>query len=167
MSNDILSRICDDENDTMLNVKMYCKLGDLLSMQNSLSKDNPGRRFWSCPWYRGQDQNLRPVLSFHHEVCIENRSSCLQYILTTNILSFSSSQIRLSITFDIIYHGSTEIWFNQRQIKYRTLWLTKNQIRFEKMRQNWSDKDEKFENSILEMKMKTYSRMDWAYFTFC
>ena len=30
MSNAILSQICDDENDTMLNVKMYCKHGDLL-----------------------------------------------------------------------------------------------------------------------------------------
>ena len=52
MSYAILSRICDDKNDTMLNVKMYCKHGDLLSMQTSWSKDNPGRRFWSCPRYR-------------------------------------------------------------------------------------------------------------------
>ena len=44
MSNAILDRICDDENDTMLNAKMYCKHGDLLSMQTSWSKDNPGRK---------------------------------------------------------------------------------------------------------------------------
>ena len=52
MSNVTLSRICYDENGTMLNVKMYCKYGDLLSMQTSWSKDNPGRRFLSCPRYR-------------------------------------------------------------------------------------------------------------------
>ena len=52
MSNAILNRICDNESDTMLNMKMYCKHGDLLSMQTSWSKDNPGQRFWSCPRYR-------------------------------------------------------------------------------------------------------------------
>ena len=49
ISHAILSRICDDENDTMLNVKMYSKHGDLLSMQASWSKNNPGRRFLSFP----------------------------------------------------------------------------------------------------------------------
>jgi len=52
MSNAILNRICNDENDPMLGVKICCKHGDLLSMQTSWSKDNPGRRFWSCPRYR-------------------------------------------------------------------------------------------------------------------
>ena len=49
MLNAILNRICDDENDTMLYVKMYYKHEDLLSMQTSWSKDNSGCRFWSCP----------------------------------------------------------------------------------------------------------------------
>ena len=52
MSNAILNRICNDESDPMLGVKIYCKHGDLLSMKSSWSKDNPGRRFWSCPRYR-------------------------------------------------------------------------------------------------------------------
>ncbi|KAG5610420.1 hypothetical protein H5410_021701 [Solanum commersonii] len=52
MSNAILNRICNDENDPMLGVKICCKHGDLLSMQTSRSKDNPGRRFWFCPHYR-------------------------------------------------------------------------------------------------------------------
>ncbi|WMV29520.1 hypothetical protein MTR67_022905 [Solanum verrucosum] len=52
MSNAILNRICNNENDPMLGVKICCKHGDLLSMQTSWSKDNPGRRFWSCPCYR-------------------------------------------------------------------------------------------------------------------
>ncbi|KAG5615601.1 hypothetical protein H5410_015425 [Solanum commersonii] len=51
MSNAILNRICNDENDPMLGVKICCKHGDLLSLQTSLSKDNLGRRFWSCPRY--------------------------------------------------------------------------------------------------------------------
>ncbi|KAG5601405.1 hypothetical protein H5410_032775 [Solanum commersonii] len=36
----------------MLGVKICCKPEDLLSMQTSWSKDNPGQRFWSCPRYR-------------------------------------------------------------------------------------------------------------------
>ncbi|KAG5610916.1 hypothetical protein H5410_022197 [Solanum commersonii] len=51
MSNAILNRICNNENDPMLGVKICCKHGDLLSMQTSWSKDNPGRKFWSCPCY--------------------------------------------------------------------------------------------------------------------
>ena len=42
MSNVILNGIFNDENDTMLGVKIYCKHGDLLSMQTSWSKDNLG-----------------------------------------------------------------------------------------------------------------------------
>ncbi|KAG5615458.1 hypothetical protein H5410_015282 [Solanum commersonii] len=52
MSNAILNRICNDENDLMLGVKICRNHGDLLSMQTSWSKDNSGRRFWSCPRYR-------------------------------------------------------------------------------------------------------------------
>ncbi|KAG5575741.1 hypothetical protein H5410_055875, partial [Solanum commersonii] len=52
MSNAILNRICNDENDPMLGVKICCKHGDLLSMQTSWSKDNLGGKFWSCPRYR-------------------------------------------------------------------------------------------------------------------
>ncbi|KAK4737378.1 hypothetical protein R3W88_001075 [Solanum pinnatisectum] len=58
MSNAILNRICNDENDSMLCVKIYCKHGDLLSMQTSWSKDNLGRRFWSCPCYRENAYNF-------------------------------------------------------------------------------------------------------------
>ena len=43
MSNAILNRICNDENDNMIGVKICCKHGDLLSMQPSWSKDNPRR----------------------------------------------------------------------------------------------------------------------------
>ncbi|XP_049392314.1 uncharacterized protein LOC125856732 [Solanum stenotomum] len=52
MSNAMLNRICNDENDPMLRVKLRCKHGDLLSMQTSWSEHNPARRFWSCPRYR-------------------------------------------------------------------------------------------------------------------
>ncbi|KAM3284727.1 hypothetical protein P3S67_023526 [Capsicum chacoense] len=52
MSNSILNRICNDDNDPILRVKLQCKHGDLLSMQTSWSEDNPARRFWSCPCYR-------------------------------------------------------------------------------------------------------------------
>ncbi|WMV10584.1 hypothetical protein MTR67_003969 [Solanum verrucosum] len=52
MPNAILNRICNDENDPMLCVKICCKHGDLLSMQTLWSKDNPDQRFWSCPHYR-------------------------------------------------------------------------------------------------------------------
>ncbi|WMV41683.1 hypothetical protein MTR67_035068 [Solanum verrucosum] len=58
MSNAILNRICNDENDPMLGVKICCKHGDLLSMQTSWSKDNPGQRFWSCPRYRENTCNF-------------------------------------------------------------------------------------------------------------
>ncbi|KAK4729323.1 hypothetical protein R3W88_022311 [Solanum pinnatisectum] len=49
MSNAMLNRICNDENDPMLQVKLRCKHGDLLSMQTSWEEHNPARRFWSCP----------------------------------------------------------------------------------------------------------------------
>ncbi|KAG5621032.1 hypothetical protein H5410_006250 [Solanum commersonii] len=39
MSNAILNRICNNENDPMLGVKICCKHGDLLSMQTLWSKD--------------------------------------------------------------------------------------------------------------------------------
>ena len=52
MSNAMINQIYNDENDTMLRVKIYCKHGDLLPIHTSWSKDNPGRRFWSCPHYR-------------------------------------------------------------------------------------------------------------------
>ncbi|KAG5619884.1 hypothetical protein H5410_005102 [Solanum commersonii] len=52
MSNAMLNRICNDENDPMLRVKLWCKHGHLLSMQTSWSKHNPIQRFWSCPCYR-------------------------------------------------------------------------------------------------------------------
>ncbi|KAK4736917.1 hypothetical protein R3W88_000614 [Solanum pinnatisectum] len=52
MSNVMLNRICNDENDSMLRVKLRCKHGDLLSMQTSWSEHNPTRRFWSCLRYR-------------------------------------------------------------------------------------------------------------------
>uniref|UniRef100_M1AZH0 GRF-type domain-containing protein n=1 Tax=Solanum tuberosum TaxID=4113 RepID=M1AZH0_SOLTU len=58
MSNAILNRICNDENDPMLGVKICRNHGDLLSMQTSWSKDNSGRRFWSCPRYRVNAYNL-------------------------------------------------------------------------------------------------------------
>uniref|UniRef100_M1DGX7 GRF-type domain-containing protein n=1 Tax=Solanum tuberosum TaxID=4113 RepID=M1DGX7_SOLTU len=52
MSNAMLHRICNDENDPMLRVKLRCKHGGLLSMQTSWWEHNPARRFWSCPRYR-------------------------------------------------------------------------------------------------------------------
>ncbi|WMV14681.1 hypothetical protein MTR67_008066 [Solanum verrucosum] len=58
MSNAILNRICNDENDPMLGVKICCKHGDLLSMQTSWSKDNPGQKFWSCTRYRDNACNF-------------------------------------------------------------------------------------------------------------
>ncbi|OIT32295.1 hypothetical protein A4A49_51263 [Nicotiana attenuata] len=40
-----------DEHDPMLNVKVRCKHGDLLPLETSWSTRNPGRQFWSCPYY--------------------------------------------------------------------------------------------------------------------
>ncbi|WMV42852.1 hypothetical protein MTR67_036237 [Solanum verrucosum] len=51
MSNAMLNRFCNDENDPMLRVKLQRKHGDL-SMQTSWLEHNPARRFWSCPCYR-------------------------------------------------------------------------------------------------------------------
>ncbi|KAG5630111.1 hypothetical protein H5410_001828 [Solanum commersonii] len=53
MSNAILNRICNDENDPMLGVKIYCKHGDLLSMQASWSKDNQDN---ACNFFRWRDR---------------------------------------------------------------------------------------------------------------
>ncbi|WMV19180.1 hypothetical protein MTR67_012565 [Solanum verrucosum] len=58
MSNAILNRMCNDENDPMLGVKICRNYGDLLSMQTSWSKDNSGRRFWSYLRYRVYACNL-------------------------------------------------------------------------------------------------------------
>ncbi|WMV49922.1 hypothetical protein MTR67_043307 [Solanum verrucosum] len=53
MLNAMLNRNCNDENDSMLGVKICCKNGGLLlSIQTSWSKDKPGQKFWSCPHYR-------------------------------------------------------------------------------------------------------------------
>ncbi|XP_059292219.1 uncharacterized protein LOC132045662 [Lycium ferocissimum] len=46
-----LSRLCMDEADPMLKAVVQCKHGNLLQMHTSWSKSNPGRRYWSCPYY--------------------------------------------------------------------------------------------------------------------
>ncbi|OIT26922.1 hypothetical protein A4A49_58745, partial [Nicotiana attenuata] len=51
MANINLNRLCMDDEDPMLNVQVRCKHGISLQMQTSWSKRNPGRRFWSCPYY--------------------------------------------------------------------------------------------------------------------
>ena len=72
MPNEILNLICNDENDTMLCVKIYCKHEDLLSMQTSWSKGNSSQRFWSCPRYR--------VCTFLH-LSPWRREICLIYFI--------------------------------------------------------------------------------------
>jgi len=51
MSNAKLNKLCMEESDPMLKTIVRCKHGSLLHMQTSWSKSNPGRRFWSCPYY--------------------------------------------------------------------------------------------------------------------
>ncbi|WMV26942.1 hypothetical protein MTR67_020327 [Solanum verrucosum] len=51
MANADLNKLCMEESDPMLKAVVQCKHGVLLHMQTSWSKSNPGRRFWSYPYY--------------------------------------------------------------------------------------------------------------------
>ncbi|KAG5581722.1 hypothetical protein H5410_052349 [Solanum commersonii] len=53
MANADLNKLCMEESNPMLKAVVRCKHGVLLHMQTSWSKSNPGRRFWSCPYYGG------------------------------------------------------------------------------------------------------------------
>ncbi|XP_059310703.1 uncharacterized protein LOC132062074 [Lycium ferocissimum] len=58
MANNLLNKLCMDEEDPMLNSVVRCKHGILLKMQTSWSDRNPGRRFWSCPHYEPMKCNF-------------------------------------------------------------------------------------------------------------
>ncbi|XP_059302896.1 uncharacterized protein LOC132055207 [Lycium ferocissimum] len=47
-----LSKICKEEDDHELS-EMRCKHGFLLPLMTSWTPRNPGRRYWSCPYYGG------------------------------------------------------------------------------------------------------------------
>ncbi|XP_060190210.1 uncharacterized protein LOC132619278 [Lycium barbarum] len=49
-----LGRLCMDKSDPMLRTMVQCQHGNLLQMQTSWSKNNLGRRYWSCPYYGAQ-----------------------------------------------------------------------------------------------------------------
>ncbi|WMV51384.1 hypothetical protein MTR67_044769 [Solanum verrucosum] len=51
MANADLNKFCMEESDPMLKAVVRYKHSVLLHMQSSWSKSNPGRRFWSCPYY--------------------------------------------------------------------------------------------------------------------
>ncbi|PHU14811.1 hypothetical protein BC332_16016 [Capsicum chinense] len=53
-----LNRICLDKEDRMLNTKMRWNHGLLLHLTTSWSDNNPGRRFWSCPYYGSNKCNF-------------------------------------------------------------------------------------------------------------
>uniref|UniRef100_M1DIE2 GRF-type domain-containing protein n=1 Tax=Solanum tuberosum TaxID=4113 RepID=M1DIE2_SOLTU len=49
-----LNSICFDKDDPKLNEEVRCFHGLLLPLKTSWSDNNPGRRFWSCPYYGSQ-----------------------------------------------------------------------------------------------------------------
>ncbi|KAG5621690.1 hypothetical protein H5410_006908 [Solanum commersonii] len=46
-----LNSICFDKDDPKLTEEVRCFHGLLLTLKTSWSNNNPGRRFWSCPYY--------------------------------------------------------------------------------------------------------------------
>ena len=46
-----LNKLCMDNEDPMLNEEVRCSHGVLLPLKTSWSDNNPGRRYWSCPYY--------------------------------------------------------------------------------------------------------------------
>jgi len=46
-----LNSICFDKDDPKLTEEVRCFHGLLLTLKTSWSDNNPGRRFWSCPYY--------------------------------------------------------------------------------------------------------------------
>ncbi|KAM3378731.1 hypothetical protein P3S68_011144 [Capsicum galapagoense] len=53
-----LNRNCLDKKDPMLNAEVRCNHGFLLHLKTSWSYNNPGRRFWSCPYYGSNKCNF-------------------------------------------------------------------------------------------------------------
>ncbi|KAM3344411.1 hypothetical protein P3S68_024119 [Capsicum galapagoense] len=45
-----LSRLCKQEEDHEL-VEVRCKYGYFLPLMTSWTSRNPGRRYWTCPYY--------------------------------------------------------------------------------------------------------------------
>ncbi|KAM3363559.1 hypothetical protein P3S68_018413 [Capsicum galapagoense] len=48
-----LTKLCMEENDNALYKEVRCNHGFLLHMKTSWTLRNPGRRFWTCPYYGG------------------------------------------------------------------------------------------------------------------
>ncbi|KAM3340390.1 hypothetical protein P3S68_030260 [Capsicum galapagoense] len=53
-----LNRICLDKEDPMLNAEVRCNHGLLLYLKTSWYDNNPGRRFWSFPYYGSNKCNF-------------------------------------------------------------------------------------------------------------
>ncbi|KAL3356706.1 hypothetical protein AABB24_017391 [Solanum stoloniferum] len=53
-----LNKICTDNEDPMLISEVRCSHGLLLPLKTSWSDNNPGRRFWSCPYYGARKCNF-------------------------------------------------------------------------------------------------------------
>ncbi|XP_059318731.1 uncharacterized protein LOC132069392 [Lycium ferocissimum] len=46
-----LNNLCTENDDPKMKRQVRCQHGVLLKMQISWSRNNPGRRFWTCPFY--------------------------------------------------------------------------------------------------------------------
>ncbi|KAJ8563602.1 hypothetical protein K7X08_032054 [Anisodus acutangulus] len=53
-----LNKLCTDNEDPKMKLKVQCHRGVLQKMQISWSPNNPKRRLWSCPFYSAKKCNL-------------------------------------------------------------------------------------------------------------
>ncbi|KAG5584739.1 hypothetical protein H5410_045173, partial [Solanum commersonii] len=48
-----LTNLCMEEDDYTTEKKVYCNHGLVVRLKTSWTSNNPGRRYWSCPYYGG------------------------------------------------------------------------------------------------------------------
>ncbi|WMV06855.1 hypothetical protein MTR67_000240, partial [Solanum verrucosum] len=46
-----LTNLCMEEDDYTTKKKVYCNHGLVVRLKTSWTSNNPGRRYWSCPYY--------------------------------------------------------------------------------------------------------------------
>ncbi|KAK4710458.1 hypothetical protein R3W88_004971 [Solanum pinnatisectum] len=48
-----LTNLCMEEDDYTTKKKVYCNHGLVMRLKTTWTSNNPGRRYWSCPYYGG------------------------------------------------------------------------------------------------------------------
>ncbi|KAH0655142.1 hypothetical protein KY285_030024 [Solanum tuberosum] len=121
MSNAKLNKLCMEESDPMLKTIVRCKHGSLLHMQTSWSKLNPGRRFWSCPYY---GENNCHFFRWRDREEIDPRSQFILPILVNKIKELEDEvwrrQIQINEQQVLIDNLTVEKRFKRRKLKWCT-----------------------------------------------